>query len=262
MNPYEVLQIPSNASASQIKEAYRRAVKKFHPDVSKGIGDDSIKLVNEAYAILSDPERKARYDLGGVFVTQHVAEEDPRELYKREYIRKKRMEALEKKAREKRIFDVLYKINLGVFTIAFLLVLDSFLPTITRHELGIDERIREVRVRHSSHRIRYILTENRRLAIPSESYFNHDYSKPKPLTIEFSPLFRVPREVRLAHDGKEIVFEPIRTIFSFFIPFHYLLLTVSGVALVTRSHTSFTFSYSFTPPLILLLCVIIFLVLA
>lgn len=64
MNYYEILEVSSTASEKQIKDSYRKLVKKFHPDVYKGEGDsaDKIKQINEAYSILSDPTKKLGYD--------------------------------------------------------------------------------------------------------------------------------------------------------------------------------------------------------
>src|SRR6188472_1750217 len=89
MNPYEILGIPPNATDAEIKSAYRNLVKKFHPDVNKDQHEGTIKLLNEAYDILSDPARKAQYDNGAPVYTFEY-EEDPREAYKREYIAKKK----------------------------------------------------------------------------------------------------------------------------------------------------------------------------
>lgn len=58
---YEVLGLTPAASADQIKTAYRRAARETHPD--QGGSSERFHLVAEAYAVLSDPEQKAAYDL-------------------------------------------------------------------------------------------------------------------------------------------------------------------------------------------------------
>lgn len=63
MNPYETLGVPDTASPAQIKAAYRRRAKETHPD--KGSDGAEFALVAKAYAVLSDPEMRARYDEGG-----------------------------------------------------------------------------------------------------------------------------------------------------------------------------------------------------
>ena len=60
---YEVLGVPRDATAEGIKKAFRKLARKYHPDVSKDKDADArMKEVNEAYAVLSDPEKRAAYD--------------------------------------------------------------------------------------------------------------------------------------------------------------------------------------------------------
>lgn len=60
---YKILDVPRDAKAEDIKKAYRRLARKYHPDVSKETGaEDKFKEVNEAHDILSDPEKRAAYD--------------------------------------------------------------------------------------------------------------------------------------------------------------------------------------------------------
>mgnify|MGYP002622859553 CR=1 FL=1 len=63
---YEVLGISKGASEEEIKKAYRTLAKKYHPDVNKEPGaEEKFKEINEAYDVLSDPNKKARYDQFG-----------------------------------------------------------------------------------------------------------------------------------------------------------------------------------------------------
>lgn len=60
---YEVLDVPRDASADQIKKAFRRQARKYHPDVStEPDAAERMSEINEANAVLSDPERRAAYD--------------------------------------------------------------------------------------------------------------------------------------------------------------------------------------------------------
>ncbi len=63
---YEVLGVPRDATADDIKHAYRRLARKFHPDVSRDPqAETRFKELGEAYAVLKDPEKRAAYDQVG-----------------------------------------------------------------------------------------------------------------------------------------------------------------------------------------------------
>ena len=64
---YEVLGIQKGASADDIKRAYRQMAKKYHPDMNPDNkeAEQKFKEVNEAYEVLSDPDKKAKYDQYG-----------------------------------------------------------------------------------------------------------------------------------------------------------------------------------------------------
>ena len=64
---YELLVLKKGASADEIKNAYRKLAVKYHPDKNPGDkkAEDRFKEINEAYAVLSDPQKKAQYDQFG-----------------------------------------------------------------------------------------------------------------------------------------------------------------------------------------------------
>ena len=71
---YETLGVPRDASADQIKKAFRKLARKYHPDVSKEPNAElRMKQINEANAVLSDPEKRAAYDALG---SGHAAGEE------------------------------------------------------------------------------------------------------------------------------------------------------------------------------------------
>ena len=59
---YARLEVSSSATLAQIKHAYRRLVRLYHPDVNNSTQDARIKQLNEAYAILSDAAKRVAYD--------------------------------------------------------------------------------------------------------------------------------------------------------------------------------------------------------
>ncbi len=63
---YELLGVGKNAGADELKKAYRIKAKKHHPDVDKSPGAETkFKEINEAYQVLSDPQKKSAYDQYG-----------------------------------------------------------------------------------------------------------------------------------------------------------------------------------------------------
>ena len=64
---YEVLGVDKNASEAEIKRAYRKVAKKYHPDMNPGDkeAEEKFKEAAEAYEVLSDPEKKSKYDQFG-----------------------------------------------------------------------------------------------------------------------------------------------------------------------------------------------------
>lgn len=64
---YDILNVPKNADSEEIKKSFRNLAMKYHPDKNPNnkAAEEKFKKVNEAYTILSDPEKRRNYDLGG-----------------------------------------------------------------------------------------------------------------------------------------------------------------------------------------------------
>lgn len=76
---YEVLGVAKGASADDIKKSFRKLAVKYHPDRNQGdaSAEDKFKEINEAYAVLSDPEKRKKYDtFGSSDFHQQYSQED------------------------------------------------------------------------------------------------------------------------------------------------------------------------------------------
>jgi molecular chaperone DnaJ len=75
---YEILGVPRNATKEEIKRAYRRLALQYHPDRNKSPdAEEKFKEISEAYAVLSDDEKRRLYDMyGRAGVSQRYSQED------------------------------------------------------------------------------------------------------------------------------------------------------------------------------------------
>jgi molecular chaperone DnaJ len=64
---YQILGVPRDASQEEVKKAYRKLVRQYHPDKNKGNpeSEEKIQKINAAYSVLGDPEKRARFDQFG-----------------------------------------------------------------------------------------------------------------------------------------------------------------------------------------------------
>lgn len=66
-NPYQVMGLQRGASQAEVRKAYKRLARKYHPDVNPGdkTAEERFKAISEAHAVLSDPEKRQAYDQFG-----------------------------------------------------------------------------------------------------------------------------------------------------------------------------------------------------
>jgi curved DNA-binding protein CbpA len=75
---YATLRVPRNADAARIRDAYRVLARRHHPDLHPGDRDaeETLKRINEAYEVLSDPEKRRKYDVLGAEWEEIVREDE------------------------------------------------------------------------------------------------------------------------------------------------------------------------------------------
>lgn len=93
MNYYQILEVEKNASDKEIRDSYKTLIKKYHPDIYTGNKEFAEKItaeLNEAYKVLSSPEKRAEYDLSLLPPTpsQNNSNIDPNIEKKYEYYQK------------------------------------------------------------------------------------------------------------------------------------------------------------------------------
>ena len=106
MDYYTLLGVSPNASDKELKVAYRKAAKKYHPDICKGINKDHFKKINEAFSVLKNPAKRSEYDNRQKIRTQRSS--DPTQKQRAKKVRDEQdpeFEAAFKKLNTKKLFD-------------------------------------------------------------------------------------------------------------------------------------------------------------
>ena len=130
-NYYDILQINQNASPEIIEKAYKTLAKKYHPDlqeeVNKKEAEEILKEINEAYEVLSNPEKKALYDQN--LKNEGISQEDYDKIYYQNEELKKEINNL--------------KNNISNTTTSSDINLNSFNKNSQQNQADIDKIIRE-----------------------------------------------------------------------------------------------------------------------
>ena len=265
MNPYEILGVPPHSSDAEVKSAYRRLVKQFHPDVSTGQHDGMIKQLNEAYKILSNPARKAAYDQATVVITLEDEEENPQELERREYIaqqedeRRKKKEALS--LRLQSIYKFLRLIAFPAFIFACLVILDRYLPQHEHNEVAIDGWQQQIGKGNSGRPLMsFMETKHFIIAVPHEMHLNYDYSanNREILKIKISPIFEIPTTVSVVQKDVRYSADINETIYTHAGRLHYILLLTSLFTIFRKDYSNVNFLLALIPTSLLFYIWLIF----
>lgn len=264
MDPYHILGLSPNATPDDIKRAYRRLVKQFHPD--KNPTDEAreqVRLINAAYEILSDPVKRTQYHQPAYASVAY--EEDPIEVYKREFKRRrwereqeeKAQEEVRRNAYERKTFKLMRTLAFPILAFSLILVVDDLLPRNVYEEVPV-RGWQEGTGSRRSPLMSYIETWNFYLPIPHEFHLRYPYyANDKPsITVSVTPIFDVPRDIRCNLFNERWYFEIAGTIHSNTFKLPWLLLLCSLYVVASR-FSKLSYSLCGVPALLLAFVVLI-----
>lgn len=252
MDYYSVLGVSESATSREIKDAYRRLVKMYHPDINPSpVADDKMRTINEAYEILANSQTRNLYDLQRRGVPVEKQEETPYERYKREYRQKKmaqerqRMETL---LRWKiRFYGYQRKACVFFFAIGVLFTIDYYLyrPAVLQEIKRIDgEEQRETNI------------ETRDLKVSTSGGLLSEYnlSKSQQIQVYYSSVFGIPVQVRLPDSTNAYAIR--NTLHSFKNILSIIILVFSSIVIGNKEYSDFRLSSGLVPILLVLFLVL------
>lgn len=264
MTPYEILGVSSGASEHEIKEAYRKLAMRYHPDRNQSDeASNAILLINEAYDILSDREKRKLYDIRNRAYMAIDYEDDLRALYKRAYFRQKYQESVKKEearvTREKKIYPVARLVTMPILVFALLLVIDFYLPSLAFNEVAEAgwQKLPKMSYKHSGYStqeefISRMRTKNFEFIVPDEVHTSYNYYGDKDtLYIAVTPILKTVKNVGIKTEVGLIKWNAEGTIYTRFIPWHFLLLATSLFTVLRKNYSQLNYSFCFLPALIL-----------
>jgi curved DNA-binding protein CbpA len=266
MGPYEVLGISRDASADDIRKAYRALAKKYHPDVnSSADAAHMTAMINEAYDLLMDPERRYAYDHPYAFTQSQVAD-DPVEVYKREYKARKTKEAREKAERkantEAWLYNIIRTLQYPIALFSILVILDYFLPPHVALDTPLYGYQQSYSGRYSSGVLSFMKTTRFEFQVPDHMHLDYDYyaEEKRPLYIEFTPIFNSLKRIGIDYEKYAVVYDAPSSIYAFlFFPIPYILLCLCVVFIRKKEYSKARYSLSFMPLVIVIGFIVIML---
>ncbi|HTJ48671.1 MAG TPA: hypothetical protein VL443_04380 [Cyclobacteriaceae bacterium] len=186
-------------------------------------------------------------------------EEDPVEIYKREFKRKRWEKEQAQKAKTEQYRRTSHKyfrfLAFPAALFALILIIDKYLPGNVYQETvdkGWQERTGGSR-RSRGELISFMQTENFELAVPHEIHLHYPYNESNrpPLLIAVSPIFKIPLHATVDMNNKQYKFDILETIHSFYLPLTWMLLITSLVCIYFKQYSWSTYTFAFVPAIIL-----------
>ncbi|MEO9482203.1 MAG: DnaJ domain-containing protein [Ekhidna sp.] len=245
MNHYEVLEVRATSSQSEIKGAYRKLVKRFHPDINPSpAAAGRMILINEAYEVLSNHTTRSLYDqyLKGVPVKTDIQENPRAQRYREEYLTRKA-----RKEREHIIFLVKLKTrfyryerlaNMLFFAMAILMTIDYYFQP--NQQVEIVSEISNSRFQTK------ILTEKNARILTSERFF-HEYSDRgrNQILVKYSLFFNIPAKIQVIDSDEDFIVNG--SIYTYRNVFSIIILFFSAIVVKNKEYTDFRLSCGLVP---------------
>ncbi len=240
MNHYEILEISSDAMPAQIKSAYRKLVKRYHPDINPDPAAASkMILINEAYEVLSEPATRTLYDLylQGVPVKTVIEETTPEQKYRAEYIRnkiRKEREQMERLFRVKQRFYCRFRVaNMLFFGFSVLLTFDYYY-SFNESTFMVDD------VLQGTYETYIVITNGSKIATNRSFYYDYWESNSLDVAIRFTSILQRPQKVRAENSDNAYFIHG--TIYSFRNAFSVIMLFFSMIVVANKRYTDFRLS--------------------
>lgn len=252
MDYYQILGVSSNAHAAEIKRAYRRLAVMYHPDKNPSPdAEEMFKSINEAYDVLSDPDKRRAYDsrferLFDVPVENPTPKHrDPRYRPQRSGTASGRETLREQMAGYLKYTSA---ISVFCFSLCCVLVIDYFLPMRASKETIIKTEIHEIRARNATSSWLVVYTDGgHTINIPSEA--DVTFATGDDISINSTLLLNVGRNIQ----GASGVYRIARSIYGNFIFAPIALLIMSGLGVVLRRNIEYGFNFGVVSFVILMI---------
>ncbi len=241
---YEIMGVDRSATKVDLKKAYRNLVKRYHPDLNPEAGaKEKIRLINEAYEVLSESYSRSAYDnlINGNTTTYVPPVETEAEKYRRGYLRKK--------AHEERVnLENLLKIKIKFYRFqriaCFLFFSSGILFTIDYYFSSYSSDY-EIETINMAFRKTVITTEGGSFRAGEGLFNEYKNQQGQMVTINFSSIFEIPMNVRLK--GSKNLHDVAGTLHGYGNVFSLIVLIFSGIVIRGKEYTDFRLTAGIIP---------------
>lgn len=244
MNHYQTLGVNRNAPKADIRLAYRNLVKKYHPDLNgTEEAKDKIRLINEAYEVLSEVYSRNLYDLllDGHNVPTQPKRETEEEKYKREYLRKRSHRERLKIDHLVKVKSRFYKVERSFcfffFFIGCIFTTDYYL--FSTEEEVVTQDIKRTTT-HTS-----INVDDQFFFVERSFYDQVRNLRSIELVVSYSSVFKIPARIRVK--GSDRYFKTLRNLHSFNNVFSIIILVFSAVVIKYKEYSDFRLTAGLVP---------------